>query len=340
MAVRETRILTPNEIGEAARLLAQGEVVAFPTETVYGLGANALDPGAVAAIFIAKGRPQDNPLIVHVADKDQVEEFVQEIPDQARLLMEHFWPGPLTLVLQKSEKVPDVVTAGLGTVAVRVPDHPIALELLRRTGFPLAAPSANLSGRPSPTRAEHVFADLQGKVPAILDGGETGWGLESTVLDCATWPFRLLRPGGVTLEDLRKYVPVEYGTLAGQEQEAPRSPGMKYQHYAPDALVYLVTGDNAAAKIRELSESYNGTDERVGVMTWNERAHLYPALTVLNMGPQGDLETLARRLYHLLREADSLGLKVLFIEGVSEDHLGLAIMNRLRKAADHREIRT
>lgn len=336
----ETRILTPHDIDEAVTLLAQGEVVAFPTETVYGLGANALDPSAVAAIFRAKGRPQDNPLIVHVDHKDRVAAFVKEIPEQARLLMEHFWPGPLTLVLQKTEEIPNVVTAGLATVAVRVPDHPIALELLRCTGFPLAAPSANLSGRPSPTRAEHVLADLQGKIPAILDGGETGWGLESTVLDCTTSPFRLLRPGGVTLEDLRALVPVEYGASPGEEQEAPRSPGMKYRHYAPKALVYLVTGDGAAAKILELSESYRKKGEDVGVMTWNERSYLYPTLRVLNMGSQGDMATLAHRLYHLLREADVLGLTVLFIEGVPEDNLGLAIMNRLRKAADHREIKT
>lgn len=340
MEVMETRILTPGDVEEAAKILAQGEIVAFPTETVYGLGANALNPRAVEKIFQAKGRPQDNPLIVHVSGQAQMEAFVQEIPDQARLLMEHFWPGPLTLVLQKAEAIPRVVTAGLATVAVRVPNHPIALELLRCTGFPLAAPSANLSGRPSPTRAEHVYADLQGKIPAILDGGETGWGLESTVLDCTTWPFRLLRPGGVTLEDLRKFVKIEYGVQPGEEQEIPRSPGMKYQHYAPKALVYLVTGDGAAAKILELSESCLEKGEAVGVMTWNEQAHLYPPLQVLKMGPRGDLETLARRLYHLLREADFLGLKVLFIEGVAEDHLGLAIMNRLRKAADHREIRT
>ena len=336
----ETRILTPNDIGEAARLLAEGKVVAFPTETVYGLGANALDPEAVEAIFKAKGRPQDNPLIVHVSDGHQVEAFVREIPPQARILMDRFWPGPLTLVLKKTELIPTVVTAGLQTVAVRVPDHPVALALLEDTGFPVAAPSANLSGRPSPTRAEHVYADLKGKVPAILDGGETGWGVESTVLDCTTSPFRLLRPGGITLEDLRSLVPVDYGDSPGEDTEIPRSPGMKYQHYAPEAEVYLVTGSGSGARILELSEPYIQRGEGVGVMTWNERTHLYPTLTVLPMGPAGDLEALAHNLYHLLREADVLKLKVLFIEGVSEDHLGLAIMNRLRKAANHREIKT
>ncbi len=335
-----TRILTPDEINEAARLLAEGGVVAFPTETVYGLGANALDLRAVEAIFKAKGRPQDNPLIVHIGEKHQVEAFAREIPPQARLLMNRFWPGPLTLVLKKTEQIPTVVTAGLDTVAIRVPDHPIALALLQHTEFPLAAPSANLSGRPSPTRAEHVYADLKGKIPAILDGGETGWGVESTVLDCTTWPFRLLRPGGITLEDLRLLVPVYYGEPQGEEQEVPRSPGMKYRHYAPEAKVFLITGGGSRAKILELSEPYIQRGEGVGVMTWDERAHLYPALTVLPMGPTGDLDALAHNLYHLLREADVLKLRILFIEGVSEDNLGLAIMNRLRKAANHCEIKT
>ncbi|HHT69708.1 MAG TPA: threonylcarbamoyl-AMP synthase [Firmicutes bacterium] len=340
MEVIKTLILTPEEIPVAAELLAQGRVVAFPTETVYGLGANALEPQAVEAIFKAKGRPQDNPLIVHASEESQVEAFVKDIPPEARRLMKQFWPGPLTLVLSKTDLVPAVVTAGLDTVAVRVPNHPVALELLRQTGFPLAAPSANVSGRPSPTRAEHVYADLEGKIPAILDGGETGWGVESTVLDCTVWPFRLLRPGGVTLEELRALVPVEYGKSPGEAEKTPRSPGMKYQHYAPMATVYLVTGKRAAAKILESSEPYMQKKEKVGVMTWNERAHLYPGLTVLSMGSEGDLQALAHNLFHLLREADLLGIKVLFIEGVSEDHLGLAIMNRLRKAANHREIKT
>lgn len=340
MGVMETQILTPDKVGQAVRLLAEGKVVAFPTETVYGLGANALDPGAVKAIFEAKGRPGDNPLIVHLSDATQVDSFVQEISAKARKLMERFWPGPLTLVLKKRDIIPTVVTAGLDTVGVRVPDHPMALELLRQTGFPLAAPSANLSGRPSPTSADHVYVDLKGKIPAILDGGQTGWGLESTVLDCTQEPFRLLRPGGVTLEELRALVPVVQSGEMDGATEVPSSPGMKYKHYAPEATVFLVTGSGAAAKIQELSEPYILRGEAVGVMTWNERASLYPKLSVLPMGSQGDLNTLANKLYHLLRESDSLGLKVLFIEGVSEEHLGLAIMNRIRKAANGCEIKT
>lgn len=340
MAAMKTKLLTPQEITQAAELLAQGEVVAFPTETVYGLGANALSPEAVARIFAAKGRPQDNPLIIHLAHANQTSQYVQEITPEVQLLIDKFWPGPLTIVLKKTKLVPEVVTGGLETVAVRVPDHPVALELLSETKFPLAAPSANISGRPSPTRAEHVLADLEGKIPAILDGGETGWGVESTVLDCTVRPFRILRPGGVTLEDLQDLVPVELSEDLGDDAKAPRSPGMKYQHYAPEAEVYLVSGPNTTARILELSESYLQKTQAVGVMTWNERTKLYPKLTALPMGPEGDLSSLANKLYHLLRQADLLGLDVLFIESVDEEHLGMAIMNRLRRAAKNREIKT
>jgi len=335
----KTEVLLPEEIDKAAQLLAEGQVVAFPTETVYGLGANALDPEAVARIFAAKGRPQDNPLIVHCTGREQVEELVREIPKEARLLMERFWPGPLTLVLPKNEVVPGEVTAGLDTVAVRVPAHPVALSLLRAVNFPLAAPSANLSGKPSPTRAEHVLRDLGGRIPAVVDGGETGFGVESTVLDCTRRPFRLLRPGGVTLEELQELVEVSLAP-GHLEEGPPPSPGMKYEHYAPEAEVYLVSGPGAAAKILELNEALLRKGQKVGVMTWQERAGLYPGLTVLSMGPEGDLPGLASRLYHLLRQADDLGLEVLFVEAVSERHLGLAIMNRLRKAARGREIST
>lgn len=337
----ETKILTAKQIKEAAALLSKGEVVAFPTETVYGLGANALDVQAVRKIFQAKGRPQDNPLIVHCHDQVQVKEHVLEIPFDAQRLMDRFWPGPLTILLKKAASIPAEVTAGLDSVGMRIPDHPVALELLKETGFPLAAPSANLSGKPSPTRAEHVLADLGGKIPAIVDGGETGWGLESTVLDCTVFPFRLLRPGGVTLEELQSITSIQLGGgITHATEEAPRSPGMKYQHYAPEAIVYLVLGEGTPEKIEELSEEYLRKGQKVGVMTWDERTCLYPKLTVLTMGPEGDLISLGQKLYHLLREADRLGLQALFIEGVKEDRLGLAIMNRLRKAANNREIRT
>lgn len=337
-----TQMLQANDLDQAASLLQQGEVVAFPTETVYGLGANALNPKAVEKIFQAKGRPNDNPLIVHCSSRDQLGDLVENIPVAAQLLMDKFWPGPLTLVLPKSAVIPLEVTAGLKTVGIRIPDHPLALELIEKTGFPLAAPSANLSGRPSPTRAEHVWVDLQGKIPAILDGGETGWGLESTVLDCTVQPFRLLRPGGVTLEQLREITPIQVDqTIYGSSLTiTPASPGMKYQHYAPQAEVFLVLGENSPAKIRQLGEECLQGGKKVGVMTWSEQVDLYPQFISLPMGPKGDLEVLAHKLYHLLRESDRLGLDVLFIEGVSEEHLGLAIMNRLRKAANDQVIYT
>jgi len=336
-----TRILTSNELDEAVRLLESGEVVAFPTETVYGLGANALNSKAVAKIFEAKGRPGDNPLIVHCANQNQIFEFTREIPQEAFKLMERFWPGPLTLVFKRTDRIPKIVSAGLDTVGIRIPDHPLALRLLDKTGFPLAAPSANLSGKPSPTRAEHVYSDLDGKIPAILDGGPTGWGLESTVLDCTVSPFRLLRPGGVTLEELRGFGKIQFaGDILEEMTDAPRSPGMKYEHYAPEAKVHLVLGENTPAKIKKLGEDYVRAGNKVGVMTWEERKHLYGDFTILSMGSMGDLNRFAVNLYHLLREADRLGVQQLFVEGVKDDHLGLAIMNRLRKAANNRIIKT
>ncbi|HHY15408.1 MAG TPA: threonylcarbamoyl-AMP synthase [Firmicutes bacterium] len=335
-----TKILTAAELNEAVALLNRGEVVAFPTETVYGLGANALQSEAVARIFAIKGRPGDNPLIVHVADRNRLAGLVRDIPAAAGLLMEKFWPGPLTLVLPKTDRIHSIVSAGLPTVGVRVPAHPLALELLNKLTFPLAAPSANLSGRPSPTRPEHVLSDLAGRIPAILDGGRTGRGLESTVLDCTVWPFRLLRPGGVTPEELRQWVPVQADAETGREGAAPLSPGMKYEHYAPDAQVFLVVGAGAGAKINSLSEDYLQKGCKVGVMTWDERVSLFPRLTALPMGPTGDVAYLASQLYHLLREADRLKIDVLYIEGVSEENLGFTIMNRLRKAAGNLVIET
>ena len=344
--VKGTLLLRAGEDGKekkalqaAAEILQAGGRVAFPTETVYGLGANALDPEAVRGIFRAKRRPADNPLIVHLAALEQAGELAQNIPPAAVRLAKHFWPGPLTLILPKRGAVPGIVTAGLPSVAVRVPAHSLALKLLRTAGLPLAAPSANLSGRPSPTRAEHVMHDLAGRIPAVLDGGETGFGVESTVLDCTVQPFRVLRPGGLTVEQLAELVEVSVEAPA-VGTEPPRSPGMKYAHYAPEAEVFLVSGPGAAAKIQELSEGFLMKGQRVGVMTWEERAPLYPGLVVLPMGHQGDLAELASRLFHLLRQADELGLQVLFVEAVSEERLGLAIMNRLRKAAKGREIRT
>lgn len=333
----ETLILSPDQLDQAVVLLQRGEIVAFPTETVYGLGANALDGTAVSKIFVAKDRPSDNPLIVHIHDQAQIEELVKELPQAARELMDKFWPGPLSLVLPKSETVVKEVSAGLDTVALRMPDHPVALELLKRVGLPLAAPSANTSGKPSPTRATHVYQDLKGKIPAIVDGGPTGWGLESTVLDCSCWPFRILRPGGVTLEQLRELMPIEVDPgIYQQSIDRPRSPGMKYHHYAPDATVILVVGNQIVSKINQLANSPENKKLKIGVLATTESKDAYPGLTVLDLGSRLNQKLVASRIYHLLRVADQLELDLVFVEGFSETEMGMAIMNRLRRAAGYK----
>src|SRR5690554_2483728 len=312
-----TVMLGPNELAEAARLLRAGECVAFPTETVYGLGANALDAKAVEAIFVAKGRPQDNPLIVHCASEVQVRELVEEIPLDAVKLMERFWPGPLTLVLPRSSRIPPVVSAGLETLAVRIPSHPLALELIERAELPLAAPSANLSGRPSPTTAQHVYTDLKGRIAAVVDGGETGWGVESTVVDCTSQPFRLLRPGGVTLEELNSicHVQVDPGVYGGLEPGIqPRSPGMKYRHYAPNAKVILVVGEGAPSHIKSLGEEYSAQGLEVGVMAPTEDCSLYAQFKTLDMGSRNRLQEISANLYRLLRETDHIGLDIVLVQ--------------------------
>ncbi|MGI6150227.1 MAG: threonylcarbamoyl-AMP synthase [Firmicutes bacterium] len=332
----KTIVLQPEELDQAAAFLQAGACVAFPTETVYGLGANALDAQAVASIFAAKGRPQDNPLIVHCCSEAQVLDLVGEVHPTARELMQKFWPGPLTLVLPRTAKIPPVVSAGLDTVAVRIPSHPVALRLIELSGLPLAAPSANLSGRPSPTTAAHVLADLDGRIRAIVDGGETGWGVESTVVDCTALPFRLLRPGGVTLEELQTVTPVEvdpgvYGQL--QPGSPPRSPGMKYRHYSPNAKVVLVLGDRPEERILAEGQKHAAQGRRVGVMAPTEHCPRYSEFATLPMGSVSNLQEISANLYRLLREADALELDVLFVESLPETGLGMAIMNRLRRAA-------
>ena len=250
----ETRLVKINnmedckkDMEEAGELIKAGELVAFPTETVYGLGGNGLLPDAAKKIYAAKGRPSDNPLILHVCDMQMVESLVKEIPDNARRAMEHFWPGPMTVILQKADQVPDCVTGGLDTVAIRMPDHPVALELIRRSGVPIAAPSANTSGRPSPTKAEHVMEDLHGKIPMILDGGAVMVGVESTIIDFTEIVPVILRPGWITKESMEEFLGCEVlmnTSLKASDHGIPRAPGMKYKHYAPKAEMVLVLGDD------------------------------------------------------------------------------------------------
>lgn len=325
------------QILQAAQILQHNELVAFPTETVYGLGANALSDDAVGKIYQAKGRPSDNPLIVHIASKEQLTDIVATIPPVAKTLMAHFWPGPLTLIMKKKEGISKYVTAGLKTVAVRMPSHPVSLALIEASGLPIAAPSANVSGRPSPTTAQHVAEDLTGRIAGIVDGGPTGVGLESTVLDCTCEPPVILRPGGVTkeqLEELIGVVNVDRGLT--EEKEAPKAPGMKYTHYAPKAPVYIVNGSNAF--LRKLVRDAHEQGKKVGVLTTEENASSYQADYVAICGSRGDLESVAKHLYDVLRSFDHQHVDVIYSESFSIEGIGQAVMNRLMKAAGHKVI--
>jgi L-threonylcarbamoyladenylate synthase len=341
----ETRVLKiqsekPDKelIAEAAELIRSGQLVGFPTETVYGLGADGLDGEAVKLIFQAKGRPQDNPLILHVDSVEMAEQLVLEIPASAKTCIERFWPGPLTILFKRREIVPDIITAGLDTVAIRMPSHPVALELIRQSGTPIAAPSANTSGKPSPTRAEHVLEDMDGKIPMILDGGETGVGLESTVLDLTGITPMILRPGGVTLDQIRELLPstiIDPAIEAGQEKLIPRAPGQKYRHYAPRAQMKLVTGENnrVVNEILRLAEEAELEGMMVGIMSCTENSNRYFGYLVSDMGSAVDKETIAHRLFHIIRELDRSDVDLILCEAVGEDDIGLAIMNRLMKAS-------
>ncbi|KKK37962.1 tRNA threonylcarbamoyladenosine biosynthesis protein [Mesobacillus campisalis] len=326
-------LVTYPQITQAAEMLKQNEVVALPTETVYGLGGNAESDDAVEKIFSAKGRPGDNPLIIHIADEKQLEGFVAEVPEQARKLMKAFWPGPLTLVLEKKEgRLSELATAGLATVAVRMPDHPVALAVIEATGLPIAAPSANLSGRPSPTTARHVADDLEGRIAGIVDGGPTGVGVESTVVDCTAEVPVILRPGGVTREQLEEVVgEVSADPALADPEQAPKSPGMKYRHYAPNAPLYLVDGN--AAEIQELVNEKRAQGLKVGVMTTEENAGRYKADSIFACGRRSEPESVAENLYDTLRAFNESSVDIIFGEVFEETGVGAAIMNRLTKAS-------
>ncbi len=321
---------------KAGEVLRRGGLVAFPTETVYGLGANAMDACAVKKIYVAKGRPSDNPLIVHVGELAAVEGLVESIPEAAVALMKNFFPGPLTLIFKSNGTIPTETTGGRDTVAIRFPSDKLAQRLIKASGVPIAAPSANLSGRPSPTRAEHVISDLSGRVDMIIDGGEATLGLESTIVDVTGEVPLLLRPGSVTAEMIGAVVGRinRYSFTGGEEHEA-LAPGMKYKHYAPNAPVTLVIGeqDKIAEKIKQLILLNH--DKKVGIMSAEETKGKYEALgaEVITLGSINHPETIARSLYAALRELDEKGVEVIFSEGFSEEHLGLAIMNRLKKAS-------
>ena len=316
-------------LAEAAAWIREGYPVAFPTETVYGLGADALNPAAVQAIFDAKGRPSDNPVIVHLAALEQLPDVVREVPSAATGLMERYWPGPLTLVLPRAPGLPAEVSGGLDTVAVRMPAHPVALALIRVAGRPLAAPSANRSGRPSPTTAAHVLQDLGGKIPLILDGGPVSVGVESTVLDL-TGPIPvLLRPGAVTPEEIRAVVGrVEMGSTGDLLR---RSPGTRYRHYSPQAETVLIVRPRPELT-RKVVEEYVRKENRVGVILRGRGETATSSRLIVEELPD-DLAGYARGLFAALRALDDSGVDVIVVEGVEEEGLGLAVMDRLRRAA-------
>ncbi len=321
-----TKILKANKqaVAKAAQILKNNGIVAFPTETVYGLGADAFNSAAVKKVFAAKGRPADDPLIVHVASIADAGKAVKKIPSVARKLMKRFWPGPLTLVMPKSGRVPQEVTAGLPTVAVRMPAHPVALALCKKVG-PIAAPSANTFGKPSPTKAKHVYDDLKGKIPLIIDSGSTDIGVESTIISLATKPAKLLRPGKITLEQLRKYLPIEVVTKIAKK---PLAPGMKYTHYSPKTPVLLVLRPTAA-KIAGIVKKEQDKSKKVGLLCTGRYHSGAERVIIIGKSP----EAFAKKLFDALRWLDSQKLDVIIAEGLPEKGFGMAVMNRMRRAA-------
>ena len=336
----DSKAVDHQKMEEAAQLIRSGELVAFPTETVYGLGADALNPQASKKIYAAKGRPSDNPLIVHIARFEDLEEIAKEVPQEAKKLADAFWPGPLTMIVNKNEKVPYETTGGMDTVAIRMPDHPVALELIRQSGCLIAAPSANTSGRPSPTLAEHVAEDLGGRIPMILDGGEVGIGIESTIIDLTEKIPMILRPGYITKEMLEAVigtVQTDPGIIAADSTKKPKAPGMKYRHYAPKANLMLIDGAKCAVvdKINELTDAMHSEGKKVGIIGTDETVASYRGDMVLSIGAREDEDAIARHLYKLLREFDEADVDVIYSESFATPRIGQAIMNRLLKAAGH-----
>ena len=333
-----TQRLQPRDTAEAAEILRRGGLLGIPTETVYGLGANGLNPDAVGHIFAAKGRPQDNPLILHIPSADWLERYCVDIPDTAYALAERFWPGPLTMVLRRKRVVPDVVTAGLDTVGMRCPAHPVCRAILAAADVPVAAPSGNTSGRPSPTTAAGMLEDMDGKIDGIVDGGPCAVGVESTIVDLTVMPPRLLRPGGVTLEQLRDALgevvvdPAVTRLMGAGEQ--PRAPGMKYRHYAPKAPVTVVQGAPAAARYIQAHMAPGD-----GVICFDEYAGLFAGHPLEQLGPSTDVPEQARRVFEALRWFDGTGVSRIWAQCPAAAGIGLAVANRLNKAAGFHIVR-
>lgn len=330
-------------IAEAGAIIKAGGLVAFPTETVYGLGGDALNPQSSRKIYAAKGRPSDNPLIIHIAEWEAIEKIVSDIPDAAKKMADRFWPGPLTMVMKKSPEVPYETTGGLDTVAVRMPVHKVALEFIRAAGGYVAAPSANISGRPSPTCAKYVIEDMSGRIDMIIDGGDAGIGLESTIVDMTGEVPMILRPGYITdemIKDTLGEITTDPTILSADCKDRPKAPGMRYRHYAPSGNLRIITGNE-----KDIVEYINSNVEadrkaglKTGIIGTDENIDRYCADSVKSVGSREDEESIAHRLYAILREFDDEGIESIYSESFKDGGLGQAIMNRLLKAAGHQVI--
>ena len=350
MGTMETKVfvardnyIKDEELKEASAVIRSGGLVAFPTETVYGLGGDATNPEASRKIYAAKGRPSDNPLIVHIADFSQLRNIVAEVPQEAEKLAEAFWPGPLTMILRKNDVIPYETTGGLDTVAIRMPSHPVARAFLQDSGCMIAAPSANTSGRPSPTTAQHVWEDLHGKIEILLDGGPVGIGIESTIVDLSEERPMILRPGFITQEMLSAVlgdVGMDPGLASENSKRPPKAPGMRYRHYAPKADLTLVEGtmEEVISKINALTREAQAMGKSVGVLATEENKDRYVADHVIVIGQRQDEAEIARHLFDVLRQFDDLQVDLIYSESFAAAGVGQAIMNRLLKAAGHKRI--
>lgn len=337
--ILDSNNLNDDVLKEVGNVIRNKGLVAFPTETVYGLGANALDPQGVKKIFLAKGRPQDNPLIIHISDLDQIRPLVKSIPEIAMKLMDKFWPGPMTIILEKTSIVPEVTSAGLSTIGIRMPKSIIARAIIKAAGVPIAAPSANISGRPSPTDMERCVEDLSGKVEYIVGGEVSEVGLESTIIDVTVTPPCVLRPGGITLEMLKEVdgdIYIDESIMKKPEKDfKPKAPGMKYRHYAPKASVKIINGElkKTIAKINEIVQDYKNDGKKVGIMATEETKNQYKDALVISLGTRKNMDSIGKNLFETLRTFDDKGVDIILSEAFDEKGFGIAIMNRLKKSA-------
>lgn len=329
-----------NFIKEAEKILKDGGLVAFPTETVYGLGADATNEEACKKIYMAKGRPSDNPLIVHIGRKEDIENLVEDVNDDAKKLTEEFWPGPLTLILKKRPIIPDRVSGGLDTVGVRMPNNEVALKLLRETGIPIAAPSANISGKPSPTNAQHVLQDLTGKIDMVIDGGKVNIGIESTIVDLTEDIPKILRPGHITKEMIEKVIGKEV-LYDDSVKSKPKAPGMKYKHYSPKGILILLDGTYEQIVRYIKMKSQMGIRDRIAIITTdkykNKLMDTFLGISIFSYG-NGDAEEASKKLYEILRECDDEDIKIIYSVVFDKKDRGYSLMNRLEKAAGFRQI--